>query len=146
MNAGGMGVPPAASYGAPPGAAPYGAPPPAQPQDFGAQVAQGFNQMGQALNQGIGAAMQPYPGGAIGPTSAPGAMLAGGSQRSWLTTLLLAFFVGYAGVHRFYTGHTLIGVLQLVTCGGFGIWTWIDIVLILMGKYTDAQGRPLLKE
>ena len=73
-------------------------------------------------------------------------MAAGGPQKSWLTTLLLAFFVGYAGVHRFYTGHTLLGVLQFLTCGGFGIWTLVDIIFILTGKYTDAQGRPLLKE
>lgn len=100
--------------------------------------------MGQAMNQGMGA-MQPYPGAAMA-AGGPGAMVAGGPQKSWLTTLLLAFFLGYAGAHRFYTGHTLLGVLQLVTCGGFGIWTWVDIIFILMGKYTDAQGRPLAKQ
>jgi TM2 domain-containing membrane protein YozV len=74
----------------------------------------------------------------------PGAMMAG-EPKSWLTTLLLSIFVGTFGVHRFYTGHTLIGVLQLVTCGGAFIWAFIDIVMIAMGNYTDAQGRPLAK-
>ena len=36
--------------------------------------------------------------------------------------------------------------VHLVTCGGFGIWQLIDIIFILTGKYTDAQGRPLLKQ
>jgi TM2 domain-containing membrane protein YozV len=111
------------------------------PQDFGNQVAQGFNPMGQ-----MGAAMQPYAGGPMAQGAGPGPSTAGGGpQKSWLTTLLLAFFLGCFGVHRFYTGHTLFGVIQLLTCGGFGIWYWVDIIFILMGKYTDAQGRPLAK-
>lgn len=73
----------------------------------------------------------------------PGQMMAG--QKSWMTTLLLALFAGTLGVHRFYTGHTLFGVLQLVTCGGGGFWTLYDIIMIVMNKYTDAQGRPLAK-
>jgi TM2 domain-containing membrane protein YozV len=84
--------------------------------------------------------------GAPGMGMGMGPMVAGGPQKSWMITLLLAIFAGYLGVHRFYTGHTLLGVLQLVTCGGFGIWQWVDVIFILMGKYTDAQGRPLARE
>ena len=80
----------------------------------------------------------------MGPMGGPGMMVAGGGK-PWMTTLLLAVFLGWAGVHRFYTGHTLFGILQLVTCGGSGIWQIIDIIFILTGKYTDAQGRPLVK-
>lgn len=39
-----------------------------------------------------------------------------------------------------------IGVAQLLTGGGCGIWALIDLVNILMGKYTDKAGRPLLKQ
>jgi TM2 domain-containing membrane protein YozV len=65
--------------------------------------------------------------------------------RSWVVTLLLALFIPLFGVHRFYTGHVLIGLLQLVTAGGCGIWWLIDVILILLDAYRDADGHPLVK-
>jgi|TARA_B100002003_G_scaffold238523_1_gene256842 hypothetical protein len=65
--------------------------------------------------------------------------------KEWLVTLLLSFFLGVLGIHRFYTGHTGIGVAQLLTLGGCGIWAFIDFILILVGNFKDAQGRPLKK-
>ncbi|HEX8957050.1 MAG TPA: TM2 domain-containing protein [Burkholderiaceae bacterium] len=67
------------------------------------------------------------------------------SDKEWLAALLLCFFVGPFGVHRFYTGHIGIGVIQLLTLGGCGIWTLIDLILIITGALKDAQGRPLRK-
>ena len=105
--------------------------------------------MNPGMNPGahpqMGGAMQPYGGGApMATPGLPGQMVSDG-QKSWMTTLLLAIFAGWLGVHRFYTGHTLLGVLQIVTCGGFGLWQLLDIIFIVTGKFTDAQGRPLAK-
>jgi TM2 domain-containing membrane protein YozV len=71
------------------------------------------------------------------------------SDKTWAMTLILAVvppLFGVNGLHRFYTGHVGIGVAQFLTVGGCYIWQIIDIVMILTGKYTDKQGRPLLKQ
>ena len=65
--------------------------------------------------------------------------------KDWLTALLLTIFLGTFGVQSFYTGKILIGVLQLLTLGGCGIWTIIDIIMIATGSYRDAAGRPLVR-
>src|SRR5580698_7899072 len=63
----------------------------------------------------------------------------------WLTTLLLCFFLGHFGVHIFYTKKTGIGIFQLCTFGGCGIWTLIDFIMILTGGFRDGLGRPLVR-
>lgn len=63
------------------------------------------------------------------------------SAKSWLSTLLLCFFVGLLGVHRFYVGKTGTGVAMLLTLGGCGIWTLIDFIMIIMKKFTDSEGN-----
>jgi TM2 domain-containing membrane protein YozV len=70
----------------------------------------------------------------------------GGEGKEWLTALLLCIFLGYLGIHRFYTGHTAIGIVQLVTLGGCGIWTLIDLIMIATGSYKDKNGNPLIKK
>ena len=37
------------------------------------------------------------------------------AEKSWLVTALLSFFVGFLGIHRFYTGYVWIGIVQLLT-------------------------------
>ena len=66
-------------------------------------------------------------------------------QKDWLTTLLLCLFLGWIGVHRFYTGHIVIGVIQLLTLGGCGIWALVDLIMILTNSYKDSNGLPLVR-
>ena len=48
--------------------------------------------------------------------------------------LTLCTFGGLLGLHRFYKGDKKIGLWQLFTLGGLGIWWLIDMVRILTGK------------
>jgi TM2 domain-containing membrane protein YozV len=59
----------------------------------------------------------------------------------WLTCLLLCWLAGPFGVHRFYTGHIAIGVIQLLTFGGCGIWSLIDLIIIISGNFKDSEGN-----
>jgi TM2 domain-containing membrane protein YozV len=66
-------------------------------------------------------------------------------QKSWTTTLILSILLGGLGVDRFYLGYTGLGILKLVTCGGCGIWSIYDIIMVATGKMVDANGQPLAK-
>ncbi|HEX5202939.1 TM2 domain-containing protein [Paractinoplanes rhizophilus] len=65
--------------------------------------------------------------------------------KSWLAALLLCFFVGVLGIHRFYVGKIGTGILMLITFGGFGIWTLIDFIMIAVGSFKDKQGNALAR-
>jgi TM2 domain-containing membrane protein YozV len=67
------------------------------------------------------------------------------SEKSRLVALLLCFFLGVFGVHRFYVGKIGTGILMVLTLGGFGIWTLIDMCIIAIGSFKDKQGRRLFK-
>ncbi|MHB8279836.1 MAG: TM2 domain-containing protein [Candidatus Humimicrobiaceae bacterium] len=52
----------------------------------------------------------------------------------WMLALLMSIFFGTLGVDRFIMGHVGLGILKLITFGGMGIWSLVDIILIAM-KY-----------
>jgi len=66
------------------------------------------------------------------------------SNKSRTTTLLLCIFLGGIGIHRFYVGKIGTGILQLLTCGGFGIWSLIDLILIATGSFTDKDKNKII--
>ncbi len=124
---GGMGGPPPGGYGPPPGAPPggYGAygPPPPPP-------------MGPP---GMMQASAPY---GIEPMSGLPY-----SDKSKMIAGLLQLFAGAFGVGRFYTGHIGIAIAQIavvwLTCGAGILWPMIDGIMMLTGRVTDSEGRPL---
>jgi hypothetical protein len=67
------------------------------------------------------------------------------SPNSRLVALLLAFFFGCLGLHRFYVGKIGTGLLMLITFGFFGIWTIIDFIMILAGDFEDKNCLKLKK-
>ena len=71
---------------------------------------------------------------------------AGAPEKSQAVTFVLSALVGWLGVDRFYLGYTGLGILKLVTCGGCGIWTLVDMILVGIGSMRDAQGRPLARQ
>jgi TM2 domain-containing membrane protein YozV len=61
-------------------------------------------------------------------------------SRSQLVAALLCFFLGGLGIHRFYLGYSTIGIIQLLTAGGCGIWVLIDFIRILVGDLGPKGG------
>ncbi len=80
------------------------------------------------------------------PAKKESEVLVNASDKDWLTTLLLCFFLGGFGIHSFYAGKTLIGVIQLLTLGGCGIWALIDFIMIICGSYKDAEGKVIVNK
>jgi TM2 domain-containing membrane protein YozV len=63
-----------------------------------------------------------------------------GGGKSQLVALLLCFFVGAIGIHRFYLGYTWQGIVQLLTAGACGVWTLIDFIRIITGSLQPKNG------
>lgn len=60
-----------------------------------------------------------------------------------LPIIILCFFFGWLGIHRFFVGKVGTGVLMLCTLGGLGIWIMIDLILIACGEFRDREGLKI---
>lgn len=67
------------------------------------------------------------------------------SNKSKWITLILAIFLGYIGIHRFYVGKNASGVLYIFTVGLLYIGWISDIVKIAKGQFTDGNGLLIKK-
>lgn len=65
------------------------------------------------------------------------------SRRKILPALILCLVFGLFGTHRFYVGKVGTGILQMLTLGGLGFWVIFDAVLLVLGKFVDAEGAQL---
>ena len=62
--------------------------------------------------------------------------------QSKVAMILISFFVGTFGVHRYLMGYKNWWVM-LITFGGCGIWSLVDFIRIITGDMRMADGRPL---
>ena len=46
-----------------------------------------------------------------------------------LTILIISFMAGYFGLDRFYRGEVALGIIKLITFGGFGVWYLVDVAI-----------------
>jgi TM2 domain-containing membrane protein YozV len=66
-------------------------------------------------------------------------------EKNLVVALILSIFFGSLGIDRFYIGKYGTGILKLLTFGGLGIWSLIDIILIATGTMRDKWDRPLVQ-
>lgn len=65
------------------------------------------------------------------------------SDKGFVPMILLCFFLGGFGVHRFYAGKVGTGIVMLLTLGGLGIWNLIDFIIIVTGNFKDKNGLKI---
>lgn len=68
------------------------------------------------------------------------------SDKNWRTTVILLHLAGILGIHRFYVGKILTGVLWLLTGGGFVAGWLVDMIMLYTGNFTDATGALVLPD
>lgn len=67
------------------------------------------------------------------------------SPKNKIVALLLAIFLGYLGMHRFYVGKIGTGIIWFLTVGCFGIGWLYDIIKIATGTFRDSSGMTISK-
>ena len=70
----------------------------------------------------------------------------GGRGKQKIVAALLAFFLGSMGIHHFYLGSVMAGVICLVTCGGCGIIQLVETIMLLIMSDADFDAKYNARE
>ena len=65
---------------------------------------------------------------------------------SKIAAILITFFLGGLGIHRFLAGKVGTGIIWLLTGGCFGIGWLIDLIMVATGKFAKKDGTPWVTE
>lgn len=58
----------------------------------------------------------------------------------WSNAMLYSIFLGGFGVDRFYLRYWMQGIGKLLSFGGLGVWTLVDVILIGVGYLGPSDG------
>ena len=67
------------------------------------------------------------------------------SPKSRTIALILAFFLGFFGVHRFYAGRIGWGLAFFFTFGFFTLGWLVDVFIVAFGRMKDSSGRLIAR-
>lgn len=65
------------------------------------------------------------------------------SAKSRGVAAVLCFWFGFLGIHRFYAGKILTGLLWMFTLGLFGFGSISDFIMIACGSFKDCYGYKI---
>mgnify|MGYP001260106017 CR=1 FL=1 len=65
------------------------------------------------------------------------------SDKDFFLLLVLCLLFGFFGMHRFYCGKIKSGIFMILTFGGLYIWAFVDLIIVCLGEFTDAEGKKI---
>ena len=94
---------------------------------------------GQFINSENAPQVPPPPRPTPPPASQPAQQTQSGDKRSRIVAIILAFFLGGLGVHKFYLRQVGWGILYLVLC-----WSYLSLVasivdIIILAVMSDEE-------
>lgn len=66
------------------------------------------------------------------------------SKKNRAVAMLLCMLFGWLGLHRFYVNKHGTALAEMFTIGGFGLWYFIDFVMIAAGTFEDKEGKAVI--